>query len=716
MKTDHEKFSGIPWKIGGRDRAGGVDCIGLVKLFLAEEVRIHVPELPPSAYEKAGDTAEFQMWPMDVRALPRGTVLGFRKAGQLRHVAVALGNGKVLHATAGGVRIDNGIELLRRAGCDLAGMIDCRDSERLWRALANEQLGGPVAQFVIMLVLSLALSAASYLIRPKQPRFNNQTGRYGFSPLATQTSTTLPLPDLLGAGVLSGNAVMQSTQDKNNPGSDPATQKINRVVIWGSGNIARLSGWPSSDVIMLIGGNDYQANGFWTGFHGIGTGIQYTPNAFGAQTKAECVDGTFVTGPNTDLNVPTFSVYEGLNDITVPVDIRASYDREFPVYGFAGCAYTVLRFVDSSKFNDLNVQQKMQGRKCRTFNAYGFKTDTVTGASLAGADGTKVRFNLPAEDIQSVSLTVNGTAYAEIAASAQTGNVYQLNKTKGFVEFITAPAAAATILVSYTRFIRQFETNPAAHAVYLLTETLRGKGMDESKIDWASFDAYYTSCAASVTWVTSEGPVTSPKYTTNYAIDSRKPLKDHLQAILDAGRALLFLSEGKFKIKELKAESSVFSFNASNILVTNGKSTFRSELVDRSTRQNRIKVLFRSDDSQQTESEAIRDDVFDQRARAPRAGNNGVLDENLTLPAIDSKSQAERVGEMVLREETTIRWTVSFKTSIKGLSLEPGDVIDITQGSQPSWQAKVFRVEDLELDEDDHLKVTASEYSDAIYI
>ena len=76
-------------------------------------------------------------------------------------------------------------------------------------------------------------------------------------------------------------------------------------------------------------------------FNGVtAQGIQIDPD----QTKAAAITGTF----GADSNVPSVSLYDGAYDIEVPVDIRAEYDRNFPLYGFSGCSYLVLRFANAT--------------------------------------------------------------------------------------------------------------------------------------------------------------------------------------------------------------------------------------------------------------------------------------------------------------------------------------------------------------------------------
>ena len=138
--------------------------------------------------------------------------------------------------------------------------------------------------------------------------------------------------------------------------------------------------------------------------------------------------------------------------------------------------------------------------------------------------------------------------------------------------------------------------------------------------------------------------------------------------------------------------------------------------MDRSERANRVKILFHSEESLNAETSVMADDLADQRIRSDRAGNDGVVDENLKFPAITSVSQAERLAEMHLREEVGARWLVELTTSTKGLALQPGDVVDVTHGSQPDWAAKLFRVEQISDDEDGRLKLRLGDYVAEIFI
>lgn len=104
------------------------------------------------------------------------------------------------------------------------------------------------------------------------------------------------------------------------------------------------------------------------------------------------------------------------------------------------------------------------------------------------------------------------------------------------------------------------------------------------------------------------------------------------------------------------------------------------------------------------------------RQSAPRIGNDGVVEEFLQYNGVDEEGQCERLAETLLAEEVNTRWMVEFKTTIKGLAIEAMDIVDVTHPSQPSWAGKLFRVEEITQDEDDHIVIRALEYFEGAYI
>jgi hypothetical protein len=690
MKSSDNKYVGLPWKDGGRD-FHGVDCVGLAALWLKEHHGFEVP--PPDSQQDGEATEILKGRTFDAAKLERGDVVFFaNKAGTIRHVAIWLGDGKNLHIVKGfAARVDTGFRLHQRCGNHPVAALKPHEAELLAKVLAD---GAVRWEFAIMAVISIALSVISALLMPRLARSGNKYGRYGFDSLITQTSTEIPLPDLLGAVVVAGNSPYTQPSDKS-LSATATSQRANRVVVFASGPV---EGVDFELVGIKINGLSYTDAYFRNGSKI--DGFIYDPE----QTKAMACDGTF----DSDTYVPSLTFYDGTHDISVPVDVRADYDRNFPVYGFSGCCYAVFRLIDSSKFSQLNITTKLKGRKFRTFDADGFIETTVTSEAVGTGDASTRRFKLDFDDIKSVSaVTVNGVSWTELSASNQTGNVFAVNRLKGFLEFPdNIPGSTHAIVATYIYYPRIWTQNPASHLLYLLTEIGRGNGYDASKINFETFVEAADYFDETVDWVNSNGVTSGPRYTTNYAVDFRKPIQEHMRALLDACRSVIFVSGGQFVLKPIQADASVFSFDTSNIV----KDSFSSLLVDRAEAPNRIKAFYHSSDTYQAETEAVREDTADQFARETRAGNGGVVEENLKFPAVDNQSQAERLAEIYLRSQINSRWRCSLKTTVQGLALEVGDVVDITHPSQPTWAAKLFRVEDTKLDEDDRLELQLSEY------
>jgi hypothetical protein len=697
--SEQGQYSGIPWRLGGRDRAG-LDCVGLACLWLREQrgVEVLTPETPrdtalPGSAEKALAGCGW-----DAFRLEYGNVVFFAdKAGVIRHVAVYVGGDRYLHILQGVESRYDSLVLLRRLGLKPTAMLRPGEVERLAAAMRDPLVGDWVT--VVLLIISVALSAASSFLtpRPKVGQFKNQNGRYGFDQLITQTNSTLPLPDILGAVTVAGNSPYQSRVDKTQSITDTTTQAANKVVILGSGEMV---GIEHAGNVMKINGVPY-TNTYWHA-----SGVALDP----AQTKAEAVDGTI----DDEAGRSSVTWYAGERGISVPVDVRAQYDRNFPIYGFNGCGYLVFRMIDSQKFQSFNLTVTAKGRKVRKFDEDGFLL--LGGGSEAsnglGGDGTTKRFAFAYEDVaECTGVMVDLDTFVEASEDQQVGNVCFLNKTRAYVEFDTAPAVDTIVTVTGKFWEMEWSQNPASHLVYLLTEEIRGKGLPADRIDWASAVALRDYCDEEITWETVNGPETGPRWTCNYSLDYRKSIQEHIRAVLDACYGVLFLSNGKFVMRPRKAETSVFSFDTTNIL----RESFSSEMVDRSTKANQFRLFYHPSATYSSETEVVRDDRADQEDREAQIGNDGVVSETLQVPAVDGLGQAERLAETMLREDVRSRWVAEWKTTVKGLALEVGDVVDVTHPSQPGWVGKLFRVEELSQDEQDLIMVKGSEYVGQAY-
>ncbi len=683
----------IPWLPRGRT-AAGADCVGFVLLYAQLRgyriTEIQTPEDRALATRVLATLLEEIRGPLTGYA--EHAIFLANREGQISHVGVVLSGGRVMHSTAGGVRVDNGTRLLERCGLYPVGVIPLTDSARVSAALSAAGLGS-IESIITAIIVSLVMTAVSVALMPKRPAIGTQAGRYGFDSLVTSRSAEVAVPDVLGTVTLAGNEVFRELMDRTLEVTDPAQQKASSVVVFAAGPVAGLG---DATFEIRINGLAWD-NNYW--FGGDTTGFELNP----AQTEAEAMDGTI----GTDTHKPSMTLYTGEPALEVPLDVRADYIRDFPLYGFNGCAYAVFRLVDSTKYSQFNVTARITGRECRTYTSAGWDTEAVVAESLAGADGDLTRWKLAHHDIAAVSsLTVNGDPYTEIGPGNQTGDVYHLNHTKGIVEFITAPPASATIAISYTYYPRAHTSNPADHILYLLTEVFRGKGMPEDRIDWESFAAAAAYFDESIDIVTDTGTVTQARYRSNYAVDVRRGVQEHIREILTACQSVLLISGGRLKLKPIRDEESVFSFTPDNILAD----SFHASLLDRADRANFLKVTYHDAVALNAETAVQISDIPDQRDRADRTGNLGIVESALKFPAVDNAPQAYHIARMILGRELGSDWGVEFTTTIKGLGLEPGDIIDVTHPAKPGWDAKEFRIEETELDTDDRMLIRATEY------
>lgn len=90
-------YVGIPYRRGGETR-DGADCWGLVRLWFREQLGVELPMVSDDALREV--ERQRCLWtPIETPA--RGDLLLFRQPGRAVHCAVALGDGRMLHAVEG---------------------------------------------------------------------------------------------------------------------------------------------------------------------------------------------------------------------------------------------------------------------------------------------------------------------------------------------------------------------------------------------------------------------------------------------------------------------------------------------------------------------------------------------------------------------------------------------------------------------------------------
>lgn len=90
LLTQHERWAGTPYRLGGTGR-GGIDCSALVQNVFSEAFRL---ELPRSTSEQVREGTQISRDELQV-----GDLVFFRPPGRYDHVGIYVGEGYFLHAS-----------------------------------------------------------------------------------------------------------------------------------------------------------------------------------------------------------------------------------------------------------------------------------------------------------------------------------------------------------------------------------------------------------------------------------------------------------------------------------------------------------------------------------------------------------------------------------------------------------------------------------------
>lgn len=258
-----------------------------------------------------------------------------------------------------------------------------------------------------------------------------------------------------------------------------------------------------------------------------------------------------------------------------------------------------------------------------------------------------------------------------------------------------------------------WSNNPAECLRDFMTDTYNGVGISEAEIDDESFGSAAEHCDELIT--NNNGDL-ERRYIFNYAIDSRRPAIDIINTILQSFGAFLVQSQGKYILKVRQADAAVMSFddgvNGANDNILSG--SFGYSEISKDDDPNRIRFQYVDPEQNWTRVFAQAEDKIDQDYRATLEGGNGVVTQEIASMAVTRFTQASRLALMTLKEKKFTPVTVVFKTNIKALPLDAGDVVNLSH-ALPNWTNKPFRIIQIRQMADDTMEIQAIEYNASIY-
>ncbi|MFW6145689.1 MAG: phage tail protein, partial [bacterium] len=244
-------------------------------------------------------------------------------------------------------------------------------------------------------------------------------------------------------------------------------------------------------------------------------------------------------------------------------------------------------------------------------------------------------------------------------------------------------------------WVTEYSRNPAYCLLDFITNDRYGLGISKEDIDLDSFIEAGLHCDEEV-----DG---EPRYQLDYVIDFKQSSLDHIQEILATFRGYLIYSAGEFRLKIDRPESSVQSFDMSNIVMD----SFSYEKTSKKDRYNRVSVEY-------TDPDANWDKLVARVNLDRDITERGLNEETISLLGINRYSQASRQAQYFQKKSWYCTTFCQFRVGIDALHCEAGDVVKVSH-DVPGWEEKKFRILSIQEEENDEMVLSCQEYQEAIY-
>ena len=193
-------------------------------------------------------------------------------------------------------------------------------------------------------------------------------------------------------------------------------------------------------------------------------------------------------------------------------------------------------------------------------------------------------------------------------------------------------------------------------------------------------------------------------YACDGTIDTNQTAYDNVRALLTACRGMLVFSGGKYRlVLDVATTASSFGFTESNIT-----GSWVISQAGKRAKYNRVTAGFYNP------AKKWQPDLAMVESTALRATDNGlILEAKIDLPFTANSYRAQNIGQLTLNQ-SRYGLVVKFSAFQEGLRCEVGDVVPITH-TTPGWSAKLFRIMQIEIKDNDEVYVVAREYSTSVY-
>ena len=315
-----------------------------------------------------------------------------------------------------------------------------------------------------------------------------------------------------------------------------------------------------------------------------------------------------------------------------------------------------------------------------TIYGRGIASSAIDDTSIAAAaNACDVRITAPSfSDIFTVSTTTEALTFSQ-PIPIDTGDGVKVSST----------ATVPSPLVAGTTYYAIKATDTSYQLATTLANAYAGVAIDLTSAGSGQHTLAQVNYAA---------------YACDGTIDTNQTAYDNVRALLTACRGMLVFSGGKYRlVLDVATTASSFGFTESNIT-----GSWVISQAGKRAKYNRVTAGFYNP------AKRWQPDLAMIESTALRATDNGlILEAKIDLPFTANSYRAQNIGQLTLNQ-SRYGLIVKFSAFQEGLRCEVGDVVPITH-STPGWSAKLFRIMQIEIKDNDEVYVVAREYSASVY-
>lgn len=249
-----------------------------------------------------------------------------------------------------------------------------------------------------------------------------------------------------------------------------------------------------------------------------------------------------------------------------------------------------------------------------------------------------------------------------------------------------------------------YSTNPAMCLRDFMLSKRYGLGrwISADDLDEDSWNKAADYCDEEISFLDASGAIIKAKrFELNMVIDQKNSALDWLQEILANFQGYLTLTNGKFKLHIESQTDISYKFNDDNC------SDLSVTPLSLNDTPNKYVVKIIDPRNNWTTVACNVEDYADQKERQK------IITKEVNLNGTTSQYQALRLARFYRDQNLACPLTLSWKTGINGMHLEPGDVVTVSYHGV--FTELPVRITEIKQDDDGKFDISGRQYNDTIY-